>query len=137
MTNSNPIYIGIAGLGIVMLFTVGMGNNQIPEAEGGFSFPTTKCETAGGAYDHWDKIIFITEGAALRGNGGTPFFNPGTVLEFKFPQVNPFTPIDVAQLTADHLNSLGWSLGNFSPVVAKRIIIIDIDYSATCVFPSV
>ena len=133
MTNSNLIYIGIAGIGIAMLFTVGMGNNLIPVAEGGF-FTITNCELQGGAYDHWDKIIFITEGAALRDDFGT-FIKPGTVLEFKFPQEDPFIPINLAQLTADHLTSLGWTFGNGSPIKASFIVIIDVEYTAICVFP--
>ena len=135
MTNTNLIYIGIAGIGIAMLFTVGIGNNLIPKAAGGFGFPITACENAGGTYDHWDKIIFASEGAALRTQVGGTFIKAGTVLEFKFPQINPFQPVNLAQLTADHLNSIGWKLGNNTPVLASKIVIIDVEYTAVCVIP--
>ncbi len=97
-------------------------------------FPTTECEIQGGVYDHWDKIIFITEGAGLR-DANNIFIKPGTVLEFKFPQEDPFIPINAAQLTADHLTSIGWTFGNGSPIKASFIVITDIDYTAVCVFP--
>jgi len=134
MTNSNLIYIGIAGIGIAMLFTVGMGNNLIPIAAGG-AFPITNCEIFGGAYDHWDKVIFTSEGAGLR-DANNIFIKPGTVLEFKFPQTDPFIPIDLARLVTDHLNqNQGWTLGNLSPITANWIKIIDVEYTAVCVFP--
>ena len=133
MTKSNLIYIGIAGIGIAMLFTVGLENNLIPEAVGGI-FPTTNCVNAGGSYDHWDKIIFTSEGAALRDSGGR-FIPPGTVLDWKFPQTDPFEPVQLAKLTADHLNdNQGWTNGGFGAVNPARIVIIDVDYTAICVF---
>ena len=136
MTNSNLIYIGIAGIGIAMLFTVGMDNNLIPVEAGG-PFPMTACESFGGIYDHWDKIIFTSEPSHLRDNGGI-LIKSGTVLEFKFPQTDPFIPINLAQLVADHLNfNLGWTNGSFFPVNPDRIVIIDVEYSAICVFPPV
>jgi len=136
MTNSNLIYIGIAGIGIAMLFTVGMENNLIP-VEAGPPFPMTACESFGGIYDHWDKIIFTSEGANLRDGGGI-LIKQGTVLEFKFPQTDPFIPINLAQLVADHLNfNLGWTFGNGTPINQKFIVIIDVEYSAICVFPPV
>ena len=95
----------------------------------------TACEKAGGTYDHWDKIIFTSEGAALRDSGGA-FIKPGTVLEFKFPQLDPSQPVNVAQLTADHLNSIGWTLGNGNMIKAGFIVIIDVDYRAVCVLPT-
>jgi len=52
MTNSKLIYVGIAGIGIAMLFTVGMGNNLIPVEAGAGPFPPTDCVNAGGSYDH-------------------------------------------------------------------------------------
>ncbi len=134
MTNSNLIYIGIAGIGIAVLFTVGMENNLIP-VEAGAPFPITACESFGGIYDHWDKIIFITEGASLRDGSGT-FIRSGTVLEFKFPQTDPFEPVQLAKLTADHLNqNLGWTNGGFNAINPNRIVIIDVEYTAVCVFP--
>jgi len=132
MTNTNLIYIGIAGIGIAMLFTVMIGNNLIPEAEGGLSFPITACEDAGGQYDHWDKVIFASSNR-LNDNFG-PLIKAGTVLEFKFPQGDPFIPVNLAQLTADHLNSIGWTLGNGNFIKAVQIIIIDVEYTAVCVF---
>ncbi len=95
----------------------------------------TVCESQGGAYDHWDKVIFTSEGANLKGNGGTPFFKQGTVLEFKFPQTDPFEPVHLAQLVADHLNNIGWTNGGFNPVNPDRIVIIDVEYTAVCVIP--
>jgi len=134
MTNSNLIYIGIAGIGIAVLFTVGLENNLIPVAEGGIIFPTTNCEIQGGAYDHWDKVIFTSEGAGLRDGMGT-FIKPGTVLEFKFPQTDPFEPVHLAQLVTDHLNNnQGWTFGNGAPIKASFIVIIDVEYTAVCVF---
>jgi len=134
MTNSNLIYIGIAGIGIAMLFTVGMGNNLIPIAEGGV-FPITACESFGGIYDHWDKIIFTSQNANLR-DGSNTLLKAGTVLEFKFPQTDPFIPIHLAQLVTDHLNNnLGWTFGNGNPINQKFIVIIDVEYTAICVFP--
>jgi len=98
------------------------------------AFPTTNCEIQGGSYDHWDKVIFTTEGAGLRDGMGT-FIKPGTVLEFKFPQTNPFEPVHLAQLVTDHLNNnQGWTFGNGNPIKASFIVIIDVEYTAVCVF---
>ena len=135
MTNTNLIYIGIAGIGIAMLFTVGLENNLIPVEAGPGPFPPTACESFGGIYDHWDKVIFTSQNAGLR-DGSNTFLKPGTVLEFKFPQTDPFEPVHLAQLVTDHLNqNLGWRLGNGDPVKAGFINIIDVEYSAICVFP--
>ncbi len=133
MTNSKLIYVGIAGIGIAMLFTVGLENNLIPVEAGPGPFPITNCELFGGQYDHWDKVIFTSEGAALRDNNGI-FIPPGTVLEFKFPQTDPFIPINLAQLVTTHLGSnLSWTLGNFGTITANFIKIIDVEYTAVCV----
>ena len=134
MTKSNLIYIGIAGIGIAMLFTVGMGNNLIPIASGG-AFPTTNCENAGGSYDHWDKVIFTSQGASFRDIGGK-FIPAGTVLEFKFPQTDPFEPVFLAQLVSDHLNfNQGWRNGGGNLINPIRIVIIDVEYTAVCIIP--
>ena len=106
---------------------------QFVEQPGGF-FPITNCEIAGGSYDHWDKIIFMTDDALLKDSSGT-FIKPRTVLEFKFPQVDPFTPINLPQLTADFLNSIGWTFGNGNPIQPNRLVIIDVEYTAVCVSP--
>ena len=136
MINVNLIYIGIAGIGIAALFTVGIGTNLIPEAAAGNpAFPITNCELAGGFYDHWDKVIFTSEGANLR-NANNDFIKQGTVLEFKFPQTDPFEPVHLAQLVRDHLNNnLGWRNGGGNPINTDRIVIIDVEYTAVCVFP--
>ena len=136
MTNSNLIYIGIAGIGIAMIFTVGIGTNLLPLASAGVSFPVTECEQQGGEYDHWDKVIFTSEGAALRNGVGT-FIPAGTVLEYKFPQTGgAFNPIDLAQFTADHLNfNIGWRNGGGNLINPDRLVIIDVEYSVVCIFP--
>ncbi len=133
MTNTNLIYIGIAGIGIAMLFTVGMGNNLIPVAAGGV-FPTTNCELAGGSYDHWDKVIFTSEGAAFRDRFAN-FIPAGTVLEFKFPQTDPFKPVFLAKLVSDHLTNISWRNGGGNPINPDRIVIIDVEYTAVCIIP--
>ena len=134
MINSNLIKIGIAGIGIALLITVGMEKNLFQEAAaGGLTFPTTECEIQGGIYDHWDKIIFVST-VNTRDNLGA-LIKPGVVLEFKFPQSNPFAPVNPAQLVADHLNMLSWTNGAGNAILAKRIFIIDVDYSAACIFP--
>jgi len=135
MTNSKLIYIGIAGIGIAMLFTVGLENNLIPVEAGPGPFPPTNCENAGGFYDHWDKVIFTSAGADLRDGSGA-FIPKGTVLEFKFPQTDPFEPVQLAKLVADHLNNnLGWTNGSFGAINPGWIVIIDVEYTAVCVFP--
>jgi len=111
------------------VFVAGNNSNNVFK----IPFRPTECEAQGGAYDHWDKIVFHTEGAALRDSTGKfiPVFTP---LDIKVID----DPTQVANLkikVANFLNGVGWTNGGGGPVNPNRIVIDDVDYTAICVFP--
>ena len=135
MTKLNRIHFGILGIGIAMIFTVGIGTNLLPLASAGVGFSPTRCEQEGGDYDYLNKVIFTSKGADLRNGVGT-FIPKGTVLEFIFPNTEGLNPINLEQLTANHLTfNIGWTNGGFGQINPDRIVIIDVEFAAVCVFP--
>jgi len=94
--------------------------------------PITVCEIQGGAYDHWDKIIFSSPSAIKKPDG--------TIL----PRDVPYDikvlddPTDVAFLqkkVSDFLNANGFTRPNGAPFGSHLIVIIDVEYTAVCVPP--
>jgi len=118
----------------ILLSGLFLGPNLFTEVEAGVS------SSSGGAsftpclseeVTHFDKIIFHSEGAALRDNFGT-FIGAFTPLDIKVLD----DPTGVANLktkVANFLNGIGWTNAGFGPVNPKRIVIDDVDYAIECI----
>jgi len=134
MTKLNPIHFGILGIGIAMMFTVGIGTNLFQSASAGPPPPImddgTFCFKVGGLYDHWDKIIFHTTKNLL--HPAEPKIIADQPYDIKVLD-DPFTVADLRLKTAEFLNSIGYAQKSGFIVTPKLIIIDDVEYSNHCV----
>ena len=94
---------------------------------GGFSTP---CGDGSGTAKHFDKIIFHTEIAGLKSPGQVNYA-PGTMMDVKVQDFENEVAI-LTEKASNHLNILGWSHLNGSPVNAKFIVIDDVEYAIIC-----
>ena len=132
MTKLNRIHFGILGIGIAMMFTVGIGTNLLPLASAGIIPDGTHCFANGGVYDHWDKIIFSSPSAIAKPDGTILPKN----VQFDIKVLDD--PQDVAYLqekVSDFLNANSFTRPNGAPFAPHLIVIIDVEYTAVCVPP--